>query len=226
MKNYTFAGLEIAPANVIFKNGHFSIAENWEENSYYRTYGKEEKSTYFNYHEAKKINIDGWRLPTYEEWKAIIGNSRAGATVNGTPSCRYAHIQLTGVEYAGSCLPNGLLLFPDGATITGKTLNGVNNRTLTIGVTLLELNAFLNQGCAFLPAFGMYNDMEDDIGGNYIAADFYNDFGAYWCITEDDGEYGDSLYFDWFEAYMADGNKQTTYKTKHYLTVRLIRRLL
>ena len=105
---------------------------------------------------------DDWRLPTQAELATIIagtspGASRDGSTVNGTPNAKYAHVKLTGVTHAGLSTPGGLLVFPDGLTISGKTLAGVNNSSLTENMTQQELNAYLEQGCVFLPMSGYRN---------------------------------------------------------------------
>ena len=178
----------------MYYNGtSFEIKDSWNYDSYNTVYGKSSGSYYFNFlqmgelfeksgfstSDGNIINeldpIGGWRLPTQTEWSSIVGTTRAGSTVNDTTS-HYALIQLTVVTHAGRSTPNGLLIFPDGETITGKTLSGVDNTTQTTGVTLAELNAYLEQGCVFLPASGYYHTAENWMDGGYS--------GYYWSSTE------------------------------------------
>ena len=179
----TFAGLQIVPGPLYYNGTSYEIKDSWNYDSFYSVYGKVSGSYYFNFIELGQLfekadfstsdgnienlldPLDGWRLPTQTELAAIVGTSRAGSTVNGSAGKHYALIKLTGVTHAGSSTPNGLLIFPDGKSITGKTLSGMDNTTQTAGVTESELNAFLAQGCVFLPASGYYADDDDWLGG-------------------------------------------------------------
>jgi hypothetical protein len=174
----SFGGLLIASGNLYYNGSSWSIDDKWNSHN---TYGSSAgvnsgvESTYFNFLQMGALfekagftysdgNIDnlldpfdGWRLPTPAEWKIFVTTStatRTGSTVNGSLNKHYALIQLTGVTYAGSTTPIGVLLFPDDQTISGKTLSGMDNNTLTTGVTESELQFYLGQGCAFLPGTG------------------------------------------------------------------------
>ena len=202
--------------------------------SYNSKYGKVSGSYYFNFIDlgsyfdadggsfstssgdidnTNKISYDGhddWRLPTQAEWCTITtgdspGTSREGSTVNGNSGSKYAIIQLTGVTHAGNSTPYGLLLFPDGETISGKTLIGINNTSATSGVTLAELQAYLDQGCAFLPASG-YCDPEGvgwkdhGIGGylwssTQVAATSYANFLGFGTGYLDPSDNNSKLYY-------------------------------
>ena len=145
--------------------------------------------------------FSGWRLPTQAEWAAFVGATRTGSTVNGNTGKHYALIKLTGVSHAGSSTPNGLLIFPDGKSITGKILSGMDNNTQTTGVTESELNTYLAQGCAFLPASGrniLDEEWEDEgDGGSY---------GYYWTSNKAEGYR--AFYFEFWSqvSYYFDEN--------------------
>ena len=125
-----------------------------------------------------------WRLPTYTEWCTIItgdspGTSRAGSTVNGVSGARYAIIKLEGIpSFCYWTTLTGLLLFPDNKVITGKSLDGVNAGYCTWHVTSSELQVYLSQGCAFLPAatycYDTFWEGADD-GGYYLTSTEYYD---------------------------------------------------
>ena len=153
-----------------------------------------EKTDFSDSDESIENNLDpfgGWRLPTQEEWEKVVTNAsvREGSTVNGTPNAHWAFIRLTGVTFEGSTTPYGLLVFPDGKTITGKTLVGVDDvSNSTTGVTSAELNAYLEQGCLFLPCASFYDTSLDDEGdpigwidgGSYRSNRESGDGGAYY----------------------------------------------
>lgn len=201
-KIYKFSNLQIASGPLYYNGTSFEIKDSWNYDSYNTVYGKSSGSYYFNFlqmgelfeksgfstSDGNIINeldpIGGWRLPTQTEWASIIGTTRAGSTVNGAGNKHYALIKLTSVTYAGSSTPNGLLIFPDGETITGKTLSGVDNTTLTTSITLAELNVYLEQGCVFLPASGYYDSADDSwqyggYQGNYLSSTETNGYYAY-----------------------------------------------
>ena len=169
-----YDGIEFAPGPLSYGNDGYEISTSWSATSYNTSYGKTVGSTYFSYIEAGQLfedqnfstssgdilneldPLDGWRLPTQGEWYSIVGTSRNGSTVNGNSGVHYAFIQLTGVTYAGSQTPNGMLLFPDDETITGITLDGTDGSTITTGITAEQLQAYLSQGCVFLPLSSKY----------------------------------------------------------------------
>ena len=237
----TFGGLQIASAPLYYNGTTFEIKDDdWNHDSYNSVYGKNSGSYYFNFVElgsyfdadggsfstssgsidnTNKISYDGhddWRLPTWAEWCTLTtgaspGTSRTGSTVNGNAGSKYAIIRLTGVTHAGNSTPYGLLLFPDGATISGKTLSGINNTTATSGVTLAELQTYLDQGCAFLPASGFHG------GSGWYSA---GSEGYYWSAAENSAVNGYSLLFD--SGYV---NPSYGYngKSSNYFPVRLVR---
>lgn len=157
--------------------------------------------------------LSGWRLPTQTEWAAITTNTsaRAGSTVNGSAGKHYALIRLTGVTHASSSTPNGLLIFPDGKSITGKTLSGIDNTTQTTGVTAAELNAYLRQGCVFFPASSYYYDGDGWNGGGRD--------GFYWYSTAYNS--GDAYYLYFRGNYLNAVNYNEDYGG--YYSVRLVR---
>lgn len=229
----TFGGLDIAPGPLYYNGSSYAMYSDWNHSSYYSAYGKNAGSTYFNFIQMGELfeksgfsssdgsientlnPLDGWRLPTRAEWCTLTtgaspGTSRAGSTVNGNSGAKYALIQLTGVAHASSPTPIGLLLFPDGKTITGKTLSGINNTTQTTGVTASELNAYLEQGCVFLPEGGYCYVGDWDYGGSY---------GSYWSSTEYNSGYAYCFLF-----YSSNFDPSWCYnKSYYYFPVRLVR---
>ena len=177
MKLPTFAGLNIAPGNLYYSGGDYHIAEDWNHDSYSTNKtGVTEGSYYFGYSEvgASSRVVSGfgysdWRFPTKSELQAIAGTSRIGSTVNGVSGRCFALVQLTGITHAGSSTPIGMIVFPDGATITGKSLSYTNNNSMTTGFTESDLNVYLSQGCAFLPGSGI-KDMK---GRWYLNRGYY-----------------------------------------------------
>lgn len=202
----SFAGLNIAPANLYYNGSTFEIKDSdWNHDSFNSVYGKNEGSYYFTALEVGQFfdsrgsdystssgNIDNngnnisfagyddWRIPTKAELITLTTGSigvnalRPGSSVNGTNGAKYALIQLTGVTHAGNSTPSGLLIFPDDLTITGKTLDGINNNSPTFDVTASELQEYLDQGCAFLPMSSI-NDNGDwqpfgGAAGAYLSA--------------------------------------------------------
>lgn len=160
----------------------YGTGENDNDDSYYFTYkelGKFFDSRGENFGETgypirtfdnnnQKISYHGyndWRVPTVDEWANIFGynpwTKRQGSTVNGSSNGRFKLIQLTGVSHAGTTTPNGVLLFPDGQTITGVDLGTLNVYSSSVsGITAAQLQNYLDQGCAFLPASGAFTEFE------------------------------------------------------------------
>lgn len=162
-----FGGMEIAPGPLYYEGTSYQIASDWTVNSYDDKYDKVAGSSYFNCWTISEDNpqVNGFRYPRKSDMQILITtdkNVRPGSTVNGATNKHYALIKLTGVTYCGTSTPNGLLIFPDYCTITGKTLSGTDNNTQTTGVTLAELNEYIRQGCAFLPASGCASYQWDD----------------------------------------------------------------
>ena len=230
----TFAGLEIAPGPLYYNGTSFEIKDNWNYDSYDSVYGKTAGSTYFNFIEMGQLfekadfsesdgnienlldPLDGWRLPTQTEWAAITTNTtaREGSTVNGRAGQHYAMIELTGVMHAGSSYPAGLLIFPDGKTITGLILGEMDNETLNTDVTESELNAYLSQGCVFLPASGHWSNGTYYEGGH---------IGYYWTSNELSSYTGESYFlqsvsmYGYVELIILSGRKDL------YNSVRLVK---
>ena len=207
IKSYKFAGLEITHGPLYYGNNGYEIKDGWNYDSYNSVYGKTVGSTYFNFIELGQLfessvfsisdgdiekvldPLNGWRVPTNAEWASILGTTRSGSTVNGSSSKHYAMIQLSGVS--------GLLIFPDGETITGVALANMDNTTPN-DITESDLNEYLGQGCVFMPGSGYYNGSWND--GNY-----------YWSSTENDSSTG----------YVSSGDSKD--KESYYLPVYLVK---
>lgn len=193
--------VKFAPGPLYYNGSSFAMYDDWNHDSYSSAYGKTANSTYFTYnqlsylfdgngHYNENINnlldpFDGWRMLSYAECCTLTtgvspGTSREGSTVNGSKGIKFALVQLTGVSHAGTSTPRGLILFPDGLTITGKSLIGMNNSDWTTGVTLSELDNYLEQGCVFLPSSGFYSDgwLQGGESGCYWTSTKYTDTRA------------------------------------------------
>jgi hypothetical protein len=240
-----FAGLEIAPAPLYYNGSSFEIKDaDWNHESYNVKQGKVAGSYYFMFTElasyfdsrgssfsatssgdidnANTITYNGhndWRLPTSNEWKAMTTGSRTGSKVNGATGKKYAIIQLTGVTHAGSSTPIGLLIAPDGLILTGMRTLTWNSTAVTTGVTVSELNAYLEVGCAFLPSSGDYGKPSSswvwEFGGKRA---YYHSARG----TRDNGTSSNTTY--WmaaFEGYLEPLSGAS--KTAYYLPARLVR---
>lgn len=116
-----------------------------------------------------KTPIPGCKLPTSAQWAAFTtGTARMGSSVNGTEGCRYALIQLTGSSHGNISNPIGLLLLPDGRTMTGMARTFTWNTPSTTGntdVTEEQLEEYIKRDCVFLPGAGLYNDYNTSFQG-------------------------------------------------------------
>ncbi len=234
-----FAGLNISPAPLYYNGSTYIIKDNdWNHTSQGSVYGKTSGSYFFNFvnvgqffdsrgssfsyssgsinNAGNKITFGGyndWRLPTQPEWNTIIWGERIGSTVNGTSGCRFALITLTGVTHAGNSTPNGILILPDGATLTGmsKTFNwNTQSFSGNTGVTVSQLQQYLDAGCVFIPGAGHYNGSSwNEAGTN----------GSYWSATEYSTYYGSSFIFG--PSYINVNRNDN--KTSYYFPVRLVR---
>jgi len=159
-----------------------------------------------------KTPIAGCYLPTQVQWAAFTtGTSRPGSSVNGTAGCRYALIQLTSYTNGSISNPVGLLLIPDGLTLTGMTKTftwNTNSTSGNTGVTVAQLNGYLTKGCVFLPASGRY-DGTWRYGGTY---------GYCWSARSYNSSHAYYLYFLSSSVFPADGIN----KSDNYCPVRLI----
>ena len=184
----TFGGLRIASGPVKYTGSEWVMEDNWDVGSYNSAYGLTANSTYFNFLQLGELfekagyttsdgdidNVldpfDGWRLPTRAEWCTVTtgespGTMREGSTVNGNSGVKYVRVSLSGdyVNYS-----DGLLLFPDGFSITGSiNTNSINNTSYVSYLSVSQLQEFLDQGCAFLPKAGYY----------------FADYGGFWDIS-------------------------------------------
>ena len=193
VKTYKFAGMKVTPGPLYYGNNGYEIKNGWNYDSYNSKYGKTVGSTYFNFIELGQLfessvfstsdgdiekvldPLNGWRIPTNAEWASILGTTRSGSTVNGSSDKHYAMIEITGVS--------GLLIFPDGETITGVALSNMDNTTANTGITESQLDNYLSQGCIFLSGSGYYNGTWNN--GHY-----------YWSSTENDLSTGYDLHFE------------------------------
>jgi len=217
---HPFAGLEIAPAPLYYDGTNFVIKDSdWNHDSYNSVFGQTEGSYYFNWNEChgvSGVSFDGkndWRMPSQAEWAAVTTGSRTGSTINGASGCRYALIQLIGVTHAGNSEPIGLLLAPDGETMTGisKTFTwNVNSTSGNTGVTAAQLDEYLYAGCVFLPASGRFNGSSwNDAGAS----------GIYWSSTELSSTYGYYLLF--LSSYVNPSSNSS--RSSIYFQCRLVR---
>lgn len=237
----TFGGLEIAPAPLYYNGTTYEIKDNdWNHDSYNSVYGKNAGSYYHSFIElgqyfdsdgsnfsrlsgdidnANTISYNGhddWRIPTVAELCTLTsgeepGTSRSGSSVNGVNGAKFAIIRLSDVLYDWWEV-YGILLFPDGFTITGATLNNINvdiDDPNYSEMTSSELQAYINQGCAFLPEFGMF-------GTNWYN---YSNLGAYPSSNStDDYEFKSWRFDEYYATTIVNDLKENV-----YYTVRLVR---
>ena len=129
-----------------------------------------------------------WRMPSQSEWAAATKTvGRTGSTVNGTSGARYAYVlvDLTGSSsHAGKGLTTStgnpststnymaaMLLFPDGATVTCKSIKSSSINIsyggfATSTVTYADISTLVSGGCIVLPAAGDYGGSKWYVGGN------------------------------------------------------------
>ena len=96
----------------------------------------------------------GWRTLTSDEWKYLVNTRASGSSVFGTENACYTQATIntddTGV--------NGVILFPDGVTITADkvstagTVNGTSEWATKC--TSAQWTSLESAGCVFLPAAG------------------------------------------------------------------------
>lgn len=104
---------------------------------------------------------DGWRTLTKDEWKYILETRTSGGTVGTTSDARYT----MGTINTDGTSVNGVILFPDGITISSSeftslftTLGTVNaGSEWTTKCTSIQWIALAAKGCVFLPAAGARN---------------------------------------------------------------------
>ena len=229
----SIAGLIFAPGDLYTTGSGFAIADSWEStiaayNNSITTQGSTAAGRYyFNWYELGKIfdsagenftdgrdidntnKINGFRMPTADEWELVFDGSRAGATVNGHAGVRWCYAVVNGVTGGlnGSNKQAGIIIFPDGknfinAGITDEIFNAVdddNNEWYNKSMTLAQLNDLISAGCVFLPAAGGYSAggsnwyvggvtgfyMTATWGSNSLELDDYDHF-----VTDDDGANG------------------------------------
>lgn len=200
---YKFAGLQISKGPLYYGTNGYEIKDSWNYSSFDQYFGKTIGSTFFNFIEMGQLfedtnfssssgdiensldPLNGWRLPTKDEWASIISTVRDGSTINGVNNKHYAMIELIDTTFAGNSTPRGILLFPDNENISGITLTYMDNSSINTGITISQLNNYLNQGCKFIPCNGYYHS-NWEVGGSD---------GNYWSSIENNSERAYYLYF-------------------------------
>jgi len=117
-----------------------------------------------SWHSSEKPGntVNGWNIPSVSDWNRILttdSNVRPGSTVNNQANKHYAYIRITD-SLVDNVPMEGLLIFKDNLTISGVTLNGYDNTTVT-ELTAAETQTYLEQDCTFLPADG-YKDSSNN----------------------------------------------------------------
>lgn len=183
---YKFGDLVFASGPLYYGSNGYEIKDSWNYSSYGTVYGKSNGSTFFSYIEMgdlfKKSGfttsdgsilntldpLDGWRLPTKDEWDYMTGTARTGSSVNGASGKHYAFINFDHDGDGNTSNIYGVLLFPDGETITGASLSNLDNTTTNANLTAAQVNDYLSQGCIFLPAEGYCQSGSFDGNNTYI----------------------------------------------------------
>lgn len=149
----------------------------------------------------------GWRTLTITEWEYLFNERASGSTVNGTSNARYTYATInnggTGVE--------GMILFPDGVTITNSeatwgTINGAGTNCTSAQWTALE-----GKGCVFLPAAGYRWGAE--VYGAYSKALYY------WSSSPHTSIVGDAYDVCFYQSQFPQNYNQRSYG----FSVRLVR---
>ena len=176
-------------------------------------------------------------LPTSDQWAQMTTTkTRSGSNVNGTAAVHFVKviIDLTGSAYASKGLSSntgggtdnsnvktnyqaGLILFPDGATITSNysfTASNYDNASVAYPTSLMtysQLAGLLDEGCAFLPAAGRYNSSNSN---------WYNggSNGYYWSATSLNTS---SAYYLYFYGSSVNPSSSNT-KSNYWFPVRLL----
>ena len=223
-----FGGLMIAPSNLFYDGSSFYMPyDDWNHSSYSSSlYGKVSGSSFFNWVEvgsyfdssgssftssktsinnANRISYGGysdWRVPTKAECDIIMTTSpgvRTGSTVNGNANMHWVRVNAGGIS--------GLLIFPDGKTITGASVSNMDSSgSSPSSITASDLDDYLSQGCAFLEAKYYYN------GSSWVS------YGEYWSATQSNAS---NSYVINVQSYGVDVSSQA--KTTNYCYVRLVR---
>ena len=243
-----FGDWYIAPGNLYYDGTDFLIASDWNEESYNEVYGKNAGSYYFNFTELGKyfdargnsfttssgaINdfgnkvsyggYDDWYMGDYATWNIILTTSsatRPGSTVNGNANKHFVTTYITGVSHSDKADPCGLLIFPDGMSISGQALTDFDNTAPVVSnyLTEAQLNAYLEQGCVFLPPSGQGLSGGGFTYGGYMThywtASIYNSSNGYVV------DIGEDPYDPGYAVVRFTGLDKSTF----YSPVRLIRR--
>ena len=156
----------------------------------------------------------GWRTLTQAEWAWLFGtnsgNRRSGATVGATSNARYTEAT---INTDGTSV-NGVILFPDGATIAAgeaTTWGNINSKSSWgTKCTTAQWSALEAKGCVFLPAAGSrLGSSVSNVGS----------LGCYWSST---AYYTNYAYFVNFSSGLLDAGGNY----RHYgYSVRLVRQV-
>ena len=155
--------------------------------------------------------------PSTTTWARILSTgtgTRNGSTVNEVANRHYARVKLSDFTYSGNDTPRGLLIFPDNKTITGQFLvstdawSGDESESNTTTLTKSQLQVYIDQGCAFLPAAGAYNNAWYYGGtlGYYWSGSTYSSITthrAYYLYFDSDGLWNTSLNSDKSKTYFS-----------------------
>ena len=158
------------------------------------------------------------------QWKEIMGGGDGATIKNKTGHGTFANVTgLTPATYHTSSV-RGFILFPDDAIIAapaGVTINSLDSKKDDIEVTKAQLEYFTNQGCAFFPCAGYYDDVAATPWGDIAVG------GYYWSDTTYAADMAYALAFSYdgsaenpysFSTYDAVDKKATA-----YFPIRLIR---
>ena len=158
------------------------------------------------------------------EWRKIMGSGGV-ATINNLTG-HGAFVNVTGLDeetyHTGSV--RGLILFPDNAIVAvpdGAIITALDNTTDANSLSLIALQSLTQQGCAFFPCAGYYDDAAATRGWGDIAVG-----GYYWSDTTYQADMAYALSFAYddtkktysFWTYNAFDKKATA-----YFPIRLIR---
>ena len=171
---------------------------------------------------------DDWRIPTLSEWKLIFtrnSSERPGSVVNGYPNVHFSSVIVDDMRYGFFSKARGYLIFPDNKIFVGESLvydyDSYEGMPLPTHLNNDELDAYLAQGCIFLPCASYYNGSDcNNFSGYYWSSNHMADYED--DIRENyDDEWSFIAYFFDIDEYYIDYGGTTSYES--CLPVRLVR---
>lgn len=188
----TFAGLNIAPGPLIYtKANGYQINDTWNYDDYQWSYGTSDRSCYFKTLPSTLPSYGGysdWRLPSPTEMTAILpynesfdDSYRTGAVTGGSIHIHWVKLKVSDVYTFAATQMAGILIFPDDisaddlpgyGTVFGWGDCDTPGDYFSLSMSSNDIQAHIDIGCVFLPAWGCYTGSQWYGAGEY---GFYNE---------------------------------------------------